>query len=74
MANTTSSQFRRARGLLLAATIVFSSVHLSGANAMAAEGLISQKSQYEPKETMGRLESAVSMRGLADAPHSQHRG
>ncbi|OSI67458.1 hypothetical protein BSZ21_17700 [Bradyrhizobium canariense] len=31
---------------------------------MAAEGLISQKSHYEPKETMGRLESAVSRRGL----------
>jgi len=31
---------------------------------MAAEGLISQKSPYEPNETMGRLESAVSRRGL----------
>ncbi|WP_257168230.1 DUF302 domain-containing protein [Bradyrhizobium sp. SRS-191] len=31
---------------------------------MAAEGLISQQSHYEPKETMARLESAVSRRGL----------
>jgi uncharacterized protein (DUF302 family) len=31
---------------------------------MAAEGMISQKSHYEPKKTMERLESAVSKRGL----------
>ncbi|GLH80344.1 hypothetical protein SSBR45G_52530 [Bradyrhizobium sp. SSBR45G] len=31
---------------------------------MAAEGLISQKSHYAPKETMARLEAAVSRRGL----------
>ena len=31
---------------------------------MAAEGLISQKSHYEPTETMRRLEAAVSRRGL----------
>ena len=31
---------------------------------MAAEGLISQKSQFQPKETMERLESAVAKRGL----------
>ena len=31
---------------------------------MAAEGLISQKSQFQPKETMERLESAVTKRGL----------
>lgn len=31
---------------------------------MATEGLISRKIQYDPKETMGRLESAVSRRGL----------
>jgi uncharacterized protein (DUF302 family) len=31
---------------------------------MAAEGLISQKSQFQPKETMERLESAVVKRGL----------
>ena len=31
---------------------------------MAAEGLISQRSQFQPKETMERLESAVVKRGL----------
>jgi uncharacterized protein (DUF302 family) len=31
---------------------------------MAAEGLISSTSRYAPKETMARLESAVSRRGL----------
>lgn len=31
---------------------------------MAAEGLISQKSHYEPKKTMERLESAVAKRDL----------
>ncbi len=52
------------RRLLLAATVLFSSTNLSGATAMAAEGLISQKSQFQPKETMERLESAVTKRGL----------
>lgn len=64
MAHATSSQFNRSRRFLLAATIVFSPVYLSGASGMAAEGLISQKSHFDPKETMGRLESAVSRRGL----------
>jgi uncharacterized protein (DUF302 family) len=31
---------------------------------MATEGLISVKSEYQPKETMERLEAAVSKRGL----------
>ncbi len=52
------------RRLLVAATVLFSSTNLSGAIAMAAEGLISQKSQFPPKETMERLESAVTTRGL----------
>jgi uncharacterized protein (DUF302 family) len=52
------------RRILLAATVLLSSANLSGATAMAAEGLISQKSQFQPKETMERLESAVIKRGL----------
>jgi uncharacterized protein (DUF302 family) len=64
MANAPSSHFARSLRIVFAAAIVLYPVQLSGANAMAAEGLISQKSHYDPKETMGRLESAVSKRGL----------
>src|SRR6266567_152916 len=52
------------RLIVVAATIALSSVNPSGATAMAAEGLITLKSQYQPKDTMERLESAVSERGL----------
>jgi uncharacterized protein (DUF302 family) len=64
MANAPSSHFGRLLRILFATAIFLYPVHLSGANAMAAEGLISQKSHYDAKETMGRLESAVSKRGL----------
>jgi uncharacterized protein (DUF302 family) len=63
MANATY-EFRRLRRFLLVAAVLFSPANLSGATAMAAEGLISQKSQFEPKQTMERLESAVTRRGL----------
>ncbi len=36
-----------------------------GERAMAADGLISIRSQFEPKETMQRLEAAVKARGMS---------
>jgi uncharacterized protein (DUF302 family) len=45
---------------------------LSGASAMAAEGLISIKSNYGPKATMDRLEAEVKARGLTVFAHIDH--
>jgi uncharacterized protein (DUF302 family) len=39
---------------------------------MAADGLITVKSQFEPKETMARLEAAVKARGLTVFAHIDH--
>ena len=39
---------------------------------MAADGLITVKSNYEPKETMARLEAAVTARGLTVFAHVDH--
>jgi uncharacterized protein (DUF302 family) len=45
---------------------------MSGAKAMAADGLITVKSNYEPKETMMRLEAAATARGLTVFAHVDH--
>jgi uncharacterized protein (DUF302 family) len=39
---------------------------------MAADGLITMKSHFEPKETMARLEAAVKARGLTVFAHIDH--
>ena len=39
---------------------------------MAADGLITVKSNYEPKETMARLEAAVTARGMTVFAHIDH--
>jgi uncharacterized protein (DUF302 family) len=39
---------------------------------MAADGLITIKSNYEPKETMAKLEAAVSARGMTVFAHIDH--
>jgi uncharacterized protein (DUF302 family) len=39
---------------------------------MAAEGLITLRSNYGPKDTMDRLESAVKAKGLAVFAHVDH--
>jgi uncharacterized protein (DUF302 family) len=43
-----------------------------GAKAMAADGLITLQSHYEPRETMQRLEAAVKGKGMAVFAHVDH--
>jgi uncharacterized protein (DUF302 family) len=43
-----------------------------GAKAMAAEGLITLQSRYEPKQTMQRLEAAVKAKGMTVFAHIDH--
>src|SRR5215471_16050763 len=45
---------------------------LSGAQAMAAEGLITIKSNFGPEETMYRLEAEVKARGMTIFAHIPH--
>jgi uncharacterized protein (DUF302 family) len=45
---------------------------LTGAGAMAADGLTKIKSSYSPKETMDRLEAAVKSKGLTVFAHIDH--
>jgi uncharacterized protein (DUF302 family) len=45
---------------------------LWGAHAMAADGLITLKSQFGAAETMTRLETAVKARGLTVFAHVDH--
>jgi uncharacterized protein (DUF302 family) len=45
---------------------------LLGAKAMAADGLTTIKSNYDPKETMARLEAAVAAKGMTVFAHVDH--
>ena len=45
---------------------------LQGVNAMAVEGLITLRSNYNPKDTMDRLEAAVKAKGLTVFAHVDH--
>jgi uncharacterized protein (DUF302 family) len=45
---------------------------LSGAHAMAAEGLTTIKSHFGPKDTMDRLEAEVKARGMTIFAHIPH--
>jgi len=45
---------------------------LQGVNAMAVEGLITLRSNYDPKDTMDRLEAAVKAKGLTVFAHVDH--
>src|SRR5262252_7468936 len=45
---------------------------LSGAQAMAAEGLTTIKSHFGPKDTMNRLEAEVKARGMIVFAHIPH--
>ena len=45
---------------------------LWGAQAMAADGMISVQSNYGPAETMSRLETAVKSKGLTVFAHIDH--
>jgi uncharacterized protein (DUF302 family) len=45
---------------------------LSGAQAMAAEGLVTVKSAFGPEETMQRLEAEVKAKGMTVFAHVDH--
>jgi uncharacterized protein (DUF302 family) len=45
---------------------------LCGVHAMAADGLISVRSSYGPKDTMDRLEAEVKAKGLTIFAHVDH--
>jgi uncharacterized protein (DUF302 family) len=45
---------------------------LQGVHAMAVEGLITLRSNYGPKDTMDRLETAVKAKGLTVFAHVDH--
>jgi uncharacterized protein (DUF302 family) len=51
---------------------MIASICLSGAHAMAAEGLTTVKSNFGPKDTMNRLEAEVKARGMIVFAHIPH--
>jgi uncharacterized protein (DUF302 family) len=53
-------------------TIVLTAMLLWGAQAMAADGLITVKSAFGPAETMSRLEAEVKARGMTVFAHVDH--
>jgi len=55
--------------IVLALTVV-----LGGAQAMAADGLITLRSSFGPKETMDRLDAAVRAKGLTVFARIDHAG
>lgn len=58
------------RGKVFAFFVVVTS--LTGAHAMAQEGITTIKSNYGPKETMDRLEAEVRSKGLTVFAHIDH--
>src|SRR5262252_5431888 len=51
---------------------LIAAICLSGAHAMAVEGLITIRSNYGPQETMSRLEAEVKARGMTVFAHVPH--
>src|SRR5215470_7435715 len=51
---------------------LIAAIFLSGAHAMAAEGLTTIKSNFGPKDTMSRLEAEVKARGMTVFAHIPH--
>jgi uncharacterized protein (DUF302 family) len=47
-------------------------IGLTGVQAMAADGLVTVRSNHDPKETMSRLEADVKARGLTVFAHVDH--
>jgi uncharacterized protein (DUF302 family) len=45
---------------------------LTGVQAMAVDGLVTVRSNYDPKETMRRLEAEVKAKGLTVFAHVDH--
>ena len=54
----------RRRYAFAAMAVILCTINPHGDKAMAAEGLISVRSNFGPKQTVERLEAAVSERGL----------
>jgi uncharacterized protein (DUF302 family) len=55
-----------------AAFALITLVSLTGARAMAADGLITLRSAFGPDETMNRLEAEVQAKGLTVFAHVDH--
>src|SRR5215470_1676831 len=47
-------------------------IYLTGVQAMAADGLVTVRSNHDPKETMSRLEAEVKAKGLTVFAHVDH--
>jgi len=60
------------KGSLLAVLFALIWLQVLEAGAIAAEGLITIQSHYDPKETMQRLEAAVKAKGFAVFAHIDH--
>ena len=67
---TDPRMFRRRS--LLAMSFALISLPVLEARAIAAEGLITIQSRYDPKETMQRLEAAVKAKGFSVFAHIDH--
>lgn len=57
---------------LLAILVALIWLAISQATAIAAEGLVTIQSHYDPKETMERLEAAVKAKGFTVFAHIDH--
>jgi uncharacterized protein (DUF302 family) len=55
-----------------AAIALIVTISLTGVRAMAADGLVTLRSNYGPKETMDRLEAEVKAKGLTVFAHVDH--
>jgi uncharacterized protein (DUF302 family) len=72
MASLAKSAIRIAIFAVIAATWLSGAQALSGAEAMAVEGLVTVKSAFGPEETMKRLEAEVKANGLTVFAHVDH--
>src|SRR5215468_603125 len=58
--------------IFLKTLALIAAICLSGAHAMAAEGLTTIKSHFGPKDTVNRLEAEVKARGMTVFAHIPH--
>jgi uncharacterized protein (DUF302 family) len=61
-----------AKAAIRIAIFALTATWLSGAQAMAAEGLVTVKSAFGPEETMQRLEAEVKAKGMTVFAHVDH--
>jgi uncharacterized protein (DUF302 family) len=60
------------RSVKLIAFVLIAMSFLSGRYAMSADGLITMRSSFGPKETMNRLEEQVRAKGMTVFAHVDH--